>query len=89
MSQPTGQHRREIWPSLCLSYGIVSGLLWAEAIANNQPVGTCARCGQLMRPLTPEQVRERVVYPARCAGCGREVEGMGPRVEKPKKGTPA
>lgn len=77
------ESRREIWPALCLSYGIVSGLLWAEAIAGNRPVGTCSRCGQFMRPQPPEQVGQRIVYPARCA-CGREVEGMGPRVEKPK-----
>ena len=80
------QHRREIWSSLCIGYGVVSGLLWREAIDTNQPVGTCSACSQLMRPLEPEHRGNRIVYPARCAGCGREVEGMGPRVEKSKKG---
>jgi predicted amidophosphoribosyltransferase len=86
MTQPRTQHRREIWASLCIGYDAVSGLLWQQAIDFNQPVGTCSKCGQLMRPLPPETHGKRVVYPARCAGCGREVEGMGPRPEKPKKG---
>lgn len=89
MSQPTSQHRREIWPGLCLSYGVVSGIEWAKAIDAGQAVGTCSRCQQLMKPLAPEQRERRVVYPARCVGCGREVQGLGPRPpkpEKPKKG---
>jgi predicted amidophosphoribosyltransferase len=85
MTLPT-RHRREIWSSLCIGYDAVSGLLWQEAIDANQPVGTCSRCGQFMRPLDPDKVGQRVVYPARCAGCGREVEGMGARPERPKKG---
>lgn len=85
MNRPNTR-RREIWPSLCIGHDAVSGLLWQQAIDGNQPVGTCSICGQFMRPQPPEQVRARIVYPARCAGCGREVEGMGPRPEKPKKG---
>jgi hypothetical protein len=85
MTQPTG-HRREIWSSLCIGYDAVSGLLWQAAIDGNQPVGTCSQCQQLMRPLPPETHGPRIVYPARCAGCGREAQGMGPRPEKPRKG---
>lgn len=86
MTQPTAQHRREIWPALCLGYGVVSGLLWQQAIDANQFVGNCSTCPGHMKPLPAEQRGPRVVYPARCGGCGREVEGMGPRPAKPQKG---
>lgn len=82
MTQPTSEHRREIYGRLCLSYGVISDILWREAIDLHQPVGICGTCGQLMRPLLPEKRGQRWHYPARCAGCGREVEGQGPRVPK-------
>lgn len=86
MTQPTRAHRHDIHPRLCLSYGIVSGLLWQDAIDTCQPVGTCTRCGGLMRPGPAEERARRMFYPARCAGCGREVEGQGPRPPKEAKG---
>ena len=76
------EHRQEISHRLCLSRGIVSGLLWAEAIDGHQPVGTCTACSDLMLPLPPEEIGPRLVYPARCRGCGREVQGVGPRPAK-------
>jgi len=85
VTQPRSEHRREIWPSMCIGYGVVSGIEWARALDAGLAVGTCSRCGQLMKPLPAEQQGARIVYPARCAGCGREAQGMGPRVEKPKK----
>lgn len=88
MSQPTRQHRREIWASLCIGYDAVSDILWRQAIDANQPVGTCSKCQQLMRPMPPEERGRRWFYTARCANtmCRREVEGMGPRPPKPVKG---
>jgi hypothetical protein len=88
MSQPTRQHRHDIHPRMTLSFGVISGLLWQEAIDTRQPVGTCTACGALMRPEKPEQRGRRMFYPARCsnAACGREVEGQGPRVAKAKTG---
>lgn len=92
MTQPTVQHRQDIHRRVCSSYGVVSDILWREAMDLRQPVGTCTACGGLMRPMEPERIgpepregetdRRRVAYPARCAGCGREVEGQGPRVQK-------
>ncbi len=82
MTQPTREHRREIYARLCLSYGVISGLLWQEAIDLRQPVGNCSVCPGLMRPGTPEQRGRRMHYPARCAVCGREGECQGPRVPK-------
>lgn len=88
MTQPTVQHRHDIWRSLCLNYGVISAVLWQEAIDLGQPVGKCTTCGSHMQPGTPEQRGARMFYPARCSntGCRREVEGQGPRVPKPKKG---
>jgi hypothetical protein len=86
VSQQNAQHRREIWASLCIGYGVVSGIEWDRALAADQAVGTCSACQGVMKPLPAENRGQRVVYPARCAGCGREVEGMGPRVERPPKG---
>jgi hypothetical protein len=86
MTQPTREHRREIWSSVCLSYGVVSDILWRERLTTGQAVGTCSHCQQLLKPLEPEQVGPRPVYPARCIGCNREVLGVGPRPAKPKKG---
>lgn len=88
MTQPTAQHRQEIHRRVCLSYGVVSGLLWQQALDARQPVGTCSRpvgaghCGGLMRGLEPEERGGRMFYAARCATCGREVEGQGPRPAK-------
>lgn len=87
MTQPTIQHRQDIHRRVCLSYGVVSDLLWREAMETRQPVGNCTRCGGLMRPEEPYEAARRMHYPARCAGCGREVEGKGPR--PPKKGAEA
>jgi hypothetical protein len=86
MNQPTREHRREIWSSLCIGYDAVSGIEWAKALDGGQAVGTCSACQQLLKPLPPEEVGHRVVYPARCVGCGREVSGMGPRPAKAKGG---
>jgi hypothetical protein len=86
MTQSSSSHRREIWSSLCIGYDAVSGLLWQAAIDACQPVGVCSACQRFMQPLPPETHGPRVVYPARCAGCGREAQGMGPRPEKPRKG---
>lgn len=82
MSHPHAQPRHEIWRSLCVAYGVVSGIEWDRALAAGLAVGTCSACQGVMKPLPAEPRGRRVVYPARCAGCGREVEGMGPRVEK-------
>jgi len=86
MTQPTVQHRQDISRAVCSSYGVVSDILWREALETRHPVGTCTRCGGLMRPEEPEQRGRRMFYPARCANaaCGREVEGQGPRPPKPK-----
>lgn len=85
------QHRQDIHHRMCQSYGVVSGLLWQEAIDARQPVGVCTRptgkttsCGGLMRPLPAEERHGRMFYPAKCATCGREVEGQGPRPAKAK-----
>ena len=85
MTQPTAQHRQDIHRRVCLSYGVISDLLWRDAINTRQPVGVCTECGGLMRPGTPEERSRRWFYPARCAGCGREVEGKGPRPGKEAK----
>lgn len=88
MTQPTREHRHDIHPRLCLSYGVISGLLWQQHLDARQPVGVCSRpvgaghCGGLMRGLQPEQRGERMFYPAGCSTCGREVEGQGPRPAK-------
>jgi hypothetical protein len=83
------EHRSDIHHRMCLSYGVVSDSLWQEAIDAHQPVGTCTRpttpgasCGGLMRALPAEERGGRMFYPARCATCGREVEGQGPRPAK-------
>lgn len=83
MTQPSA-HRRDIWPGLCIGYDAVSHILWCEALDAGQGVGTCTTCQQLIKPMAPEQRGARMFYPARCVGCGREVEGQGPR--PPKKG---
>lgn len=93
MTQPTREHRRDISHRLCLSYDVVSDILWRQALAEHQPVGTCTRptraghCGGLMRGLEPEQRGQRMFYPAKCRTCGREVEGQGPRPAKAKGGS--
>lgn len=86
MTQPTVQHRQDISRRVCTAYGVISYIEWRKALDLREPVGNCTRCGGLMRPEEPEQRGARMFYPARCAGCGREVEGQGPRVPKPKKG---
>jgi hypothetical protein len=92
VTQPTREHRHDIHPRLFLSYGIVSDILWRQALDARQPVGVCSRpvgtghCGGLMRGLEPEQRGPRWFYPARCSACGREVEGQGPRPAKASKG---
>lgn len=93
MTQPIREHRHDIHPRLCSSYGVVSDILWRQALDARQPVGTCSRpvgptghCGGLMRGLEPEERHGRWFYAARCATCGREVEGQGPRPAKAAKG---
>jgi hypothetical protein len=88
MTQPTRQHRHDIHPRMCQSFGVISDILWREALDLRQPVGSCTRpgCGGLMRPLAPEQRGQRWFYPARCSTCRREVEGQGPRVPKGGQG---
>jgi hypothetical protein len=86
MTQPIRQHRREIWASLCLSYDTVSDILWRAALDGGQAAGTCSKCGQLMKPRQPEEHAGRMHYEACCMGCGRVVEGLGPRLPKPTKG---
>lgn len=88
MTQPTREHRREIWARLCIGYDFVSHILWTQALDAGQHVGVCSRCNQPMKPRQPEERARRMFYPAECTGCGREVEGMGPRPEKPKKAKP-
>jgi hypothetical protein len=86
MTQPAQQHRQDIHRRVCLSYGIVSDLLWREALETRQPVGNCSRCASgLMRPREPEQVGRRWTYEATCAGCGHTAVGVGPRPPKPEK----
>ena len=87
MTQPTAQHRQDISRRVCLSYGVISDLLWRDAIELREPVGNCTRCGGLMRPGPdePYENARRMHYPARCASCGREVEGKGPRPTKQEK----
>lgn len=80
------QHRHDIHPRLCLSYGVVSDILWRQALDEHQPVGSCTACHGLMRGLEPEQRGQRMFYPAKCSTCGREVEGQGPRPAKAAKG---
>lgn len=89
MTQPTRDHRQDIHRRVCTAYGVVSDILWREAMDEHQPVGNCTRtgCGGLMRPLEPYEAGRRMHYPARCASCGREVEGKGP--QPPKKGAAA
>lgn len=86
MTQPR-EHRHDIHPRMCQSFGVISDILWREALDLRQPVGSCTRtgCGGLMRPLAPEERNRRMFYPARCSTCGREVEGQGPRVPKEAK----
>jgi hypothetical protein len=36
MTQPTRQHRREIWASLCIGYDTVSDILWRAALDGGQ-----------------------------------------------------
>lgn len=86
MTQPTREHRQDIHRRVCLSYGVISDIEWHRAIDTREPVGNCTNCGDLMRPETPYENARRMHYPARCAGCGREVEGKGPRPSKSEKG---
>jgi hypothetical protein len=88
-----GRHRREIWPSLCIGHDTVSDILWRQAIADGQPVGTCSRtsesgmaCGRPLRPGEPYTVGQLVWYPASCAA-GHETAAHGAR--PPKKGAAA
>ncbi|MEV6633899.1 hypothetical protein AB0M54_24420 [Actinoplanes sp. NPDC051470] len=81
------QHRREIHPAVMAAYGVVDHALWIEAVTTHGVVGRCAGqngadCNGQMRGGEPEQHHGRWHYPARCNACGREVEGMGPRLEK-------
>jgi hypothetical protein len=92
MTQPTRQHRREIWRSLCTGYDTVSDILWRQAMTANQPVGTCGRlgatglaCGQPLRPGEPYEVGNLWWYPADCAA-GHETAAHGARPEKTTKG---
>lgn len=82
MTQPTRQPRREIWAGLCIGYDAVSDILWRQAMDASHPVGTCTRCGGLMKPREPQQRGRRSFYEAVCSCCGHEVEGQGPRPKK-------
>jgi hypothetical protein len=86
MTQPAREHRREIYARLCLSYGVISDILWRDAMDTHHPVGNCSRCPGLMKPREPQQRGRRMFYEAYCALCGHEVEGQGPRPAKQQKG---
>lgn len=91
MSQPTRQHRREIWSSLCIGYDTISDILWRQAMEAGQIVGTCRKrlpdsgteCGQPLRPGQPYEKGRVTWYPAECP-TGHETAAHGAR--PPKKG---
>ena len=67
-----------------LHAGHVDDTAWRHHQATGRHVGTCGRCGNPLRPLTPYRVGQVTWYPAECAadGCDYETTAHGPRPEK-------